>query len=126
MATRRKESTPQGDALLDENLTPTGERRRIGRVERRVYKAIKAARDRGAIDDLEDPLAAAALAVAQSMDRASTVKVDPYAVVAASRELRELLLALSFATPRAGGGPASNPELDAFLASMAEPESTPA
>lgn len=122
MATRRKEHQPQGESLLDETLTPTGERRRVGRVERRVYRAIKAARERGVIDDLEDPLAAAALAVAQSMDRASTIKPDPYAVVAASRELREVLLALAFATPATGGGPASNPELDAFLAEMARPE----
>lgn len=123
MPTRRKTTPPQDETLLDVNLTPTGERRRPGRVEARVAKAIRAARTRGVIDDLEDPLAVSALVLAQAMDRAAVTKPDPYAVVAASRELREVLLALSFAKPTpASSAPASNPQLDAFLSSLGEPE----
>lgn len=120
---RRKREDPQAESLLDATMTPTGERRKIGRVERRVYAAIREARKRGVIDDLEDPLASAALAVAQAMDRASTTKPDPYAVIAASRELREVLQDLQFAKPKVTGEPASNPELDRFLEDLANPES---
>lgn len=114
-----KRSAPQAESLFDANGVMPGGRRRIGRVERRTYAAIRLAKARGTIDDLEDPLAVAALSLAQSMDRASNVKPDPYAVVAASRELREVLAALGMTTT--AGGHDGDDELAAALRDLGTP-----
>lgn len=122
--TKRKPAEPaQEETLLDADLTPTGERRQVGRVERRTYAAIRTARERGVIDSLEDPLAATALALARAIDFSETKKPNPFGVVAAARELREVMAVLQFAKPKpAGGEPAGDGELERFLEGLGQPD----
>lgn len=115
----RQRAEPQAESLIDANGVAPGRRRPVYRVERRTAAAIRTAKDRGDVDELADPLAAAALSIAQSLDRAVNVKPDPYAVVAASRELREVLVALGFTAPSAAGG--VDAELLAALQELGKP-----
>jgi hypothetical protein len=108
----------QAESLFDANGVMPGGRRRIGRVERRTTEAIRLAKKRGEIEDLEDPLAIAAIVLAESMDRAARTKPDPYAVVAASRELREVLAALGLTSSTT----APDDELLAELRKLGEAE----
>lgn len=113
-----KRSPQQAESLFDANGVMPGGRRRIGRVERRTEAAIRLAKKRGEIDSLEDPLAIAAITLAESMDRAARLKPDPYAVVAASRELREVLAALGLTSSTA----APDDELLAELRKLGDAE----
>lgn len=89
MTRRKTPPEPQDEALLDVNLQPTGERRRVGRVERRVAQAARDARKAGHLDASDNVLVGAELALAEAIDAAASQRKPgwEYAVAANAREL---------------------------------------
>ncbi|MGN7705053.1 hypothetical protein [Cellulosimicrobium sp. 22601] len=124
MTKRKAPAAPQDEELFDLTMTPTGEKRRLGRTERKVFAAIRAARKEKALSATEEPLAWQALSLARMVDHATLTKPDPYAVAAASRELREVLVLLRFAEApvKAAAAPEVDERLDAFLADLGTPD----
>lgn len=107
---------PQQPALMAD---PAARKRRV---EIATDMAIRTARQSGLLEDADAGAYTLARELARTIDYAAAVKHDPYAVAAASRELREVLASLKL-TPRARDGAASG-ELEQLLIELAKP--TPA
>lgn len=92
------------------------------RVERAVDRAILAAIKSGLLETADAGAYTLARELARTIDYASSVKREPYAVATASRELREVLAALKL-TPasRAGAGAG---ELEQLLEQLLKPTTT--
>ena len=107
--------------LWDEEPVTPGRRRR-GRAERAVDAAVRTARTRGQLDDLDGALVALARVAARALDAAEArVEEDPkylYAVPGLSREHRETLAALGLGGR--GSYDSADAAVDAFLASLSD------
>lgn len=118
MANRRIGKGPQQPALIAD---PADRKRRV---EIAIDKAIRAARADASLVDVDAGAYTLARELARIVDYSAAVKHDPYAVAAASRELREVLHALRL-TPRsrdtAGVG-----DLEQLLTELAKPTVEPA
>jgi hypothetical protein len=117
LVTRRKTPPdPQDEALLDVNLQPAGERRKVGRVERRVAEAARAARKAGNLDATDTVLVGAELALAEAIDYSSRTKKPgwEYAVAANARELLKVHDVLTRRHPAAVGDGGDDAVADAL------------
>jgi len=117
--TRRKTPpAPQDEALLGPDLTPSGERRRVGRVERRVAEAVRELRKQDALRPVDAPLVGAELALAESIDYAARTKRPgwEYAVQGSARELLKVHQALA-----GKNGPDQDDDLAGLLADLSNP-----
>ena len=106
--------SPQQDALIDD---PSDRKRRV---ELALDRAIRASRKAGALDDADSAAYTLARELARTVDYASAVRHDPYAVAAASRELREVLASLRL-TPASRGAASQGTDLMQFLSDLATP-----
>jgi len=95
-----------------------------GRVERRVAASVLAARRAGILEPTDDALAIVAVELARSVDRAARIKPDPYAVAAAGRELRVVLVELGLSP--ASRKPVASDPLQDFLDSLDDDDPLPA
>lgn len=104
---------PRQDALLAD---PGAGKRRV---ELAIDKAVRRAQRDGLLAEVDAGAYTLARELARTVDYAAAVKHDPYAVAAASRELREALAALKL-TPKARDN-ATVGELEELLSGLLKP-----
>lgn len=118
MTKKKTPPPPQDEALLDVDLQPTGTRRRVGRVERRVGEAVRQMRKDGSLRPVDVPLVGAELALAESIDVAASRKRPgwEYAVQGSARELLKVHQALA-----GNAGADVDEDLKGLLGDLAKP-----